>query len=120
MKKLHFLLLLLPPERLDDFTFSTYFVQAPSGGECFLRCCPAGSPALDTIRRLRPQEVIRLGVLETIPENRERSPLVDAARTGIVPLEWSAGMPKLPPQVEFVPLTGGKRPVPEVVQQQLS
>ena len=104
---------LLPPERLDDFTFSTYFVQAPSGGECFLRCCPAGSPALDTIRRLRPQEVIRLGVLETIPENRERSPLVDAARTGIVPLEWSAGMPKLPPQVEFVPLTGGKRPVPE-------
>lgn len=104
---------LLPPERLDDFTFSTYFIQAPTGGECFLRCCPVGSPALETIRRLRPQEVLRLGVLEAIPEKRERSPLVDAARTGIMPLEWDAGISGSAPQVEFVPLTNGNRPVPE-------
>ncbi len=74
---------LLPSNLLDNFTFSTYFNQAPSGGECFLRSCPSGASLLDAGRRLRPQEVISLSKASSIPPSSEQLLFVRIARSGI-------------------------------------
>ena len=76
---------LLPPGRLDDFTFSTYFTQVPAGCECFLRMVPTGSPLLASVRRFQPGAVLTLGVATAIPAEWETSPLVAAARSGSAP-----------------------------------
>ncbi|QDT28774.1 hypothetical protein Enr10x_41200 [Gimesia panareensis] len=75
---------LLPENKRWDVTFSTYFTKLPAGVDCQWRFVLDGTPEADAARRNPRMPVIDLCAdLGTAPEG----PLVEAARTGQLPLQ---------------------------------
>ncbi len=74
---------LLPPDKRWAFTFSTYFTALPQGTDCFLRCCLPTGEGLKMSRRSPDALILDL----TGPKQplTETGPLVEAARTGVMP-----------------------------------
>ena len=76
-------LALLPPECRWNVSFCTYFNKLPPGIECQWRCVLEGSPEAIANQRLPGALVIDLGKPRGPAPG---SPLVQAARSGVVPL----------------------------------
>ena len=74
---------LLPRDKRWAFTFSTYFTALPQGTECFLRCCLPTGDGLKMSRRSPDALILDL----TGPQQplMEKGPLIEAARTGMLP-----------------------------------
>ena len=76
-------LALLPAEDRWNVSFCTFFSKLPPGLECQWRCVLEGSPEAIANQRLPGALVIDLGKPPGPPPG---GPLVEAARTGVVPL----------------------------------
>lgn len=78
---------LLPAENAISFTFTTYFSTLVPGTTCFLRACPAETPALISARRIASNHIISLVKPSHIPSTQENSEYVKTARTGKTVIE---------------------------------
>ena len=78
-------MVLLPPERRWQTTFSTYHTKLPPGLECQWRCMVEGSAEAQLVERQRDVVVIRLGELLRSRPALPVTTLVEAARSGTVP-----------------------------------
>lgn len=74
-------MMLLPPEMRWKFTFNTYFVSLPPGGQCFLRFCLLDSEAYCTAKRIPGTLMIDLVNPAHNPPCPESSDVI-AARLG--------------------------------------
>ena len=72
---------LLPEDKRWEVSFNTYFVTLPAGANCAWRCCPSDSEAMLSARR-SPQNIVI--DLNAPGELTTSSPLIDAARSGIM------------------------------------
>ena len=96
-------LALLPPESRWNVSFSTYFNKLPPGIECQWRCVLEGSPEAIANQRMPGALVIDLGKpLGAAPA----SPLVEAARTGILPMAPAARPQRVAATVGPAPAAG--------------
>ena len=84
-------LALLPSERRWDVTFTTYFMELHQGSDCHWRAVPAGSPHLNQATRLDAL-ILDLTALP-FPRQAQGGGLVEAARTGIMPLRRQPAAP---------------------------
>lgn len=78
---------LLPPDKRDDFTFSTYFTQAGVGVDCFLRFCLSDeTPARAGAPSHRTGTLLSLRTKSKLPPSLECE-LAESARSGHPPPE---------------------------------
>jgi hypothetical protein len=91
-------LLLLPPPRHWDVTFTTYFTALPPAAECLWRGVVAGTPAAKAATRLPGVFIIDLTVplIEAVG-----GPLVEVARTGRSPVRAAATEAPAPAAVSW-------------------
>jgi hypothetical protein len=73
---------LLPPEKRWEVTFSTYFTKLAAGTDCHWRFLLDGTPEAEALRR-NPHTLL-IDLCRELPP-AEGGPLVDAARTSLVP-----------------------------------
>jgi hypothetical protein len=105
-------LLLLPPARRWDVTFTTYFTSLPPAAECLWRGVATGTPEAKAAVRMPEAFVLDL----TAPLGRAvGGPLVDAARTGRPPVPVSHAAAAIAPATPWDisrPVAAGAPPVP--------
>lgn len=118
---------LLPAERLDDFTFNSYFSLQQGDCGCFLRGCPADAPVMQTVRR-SGAPVLTLGTHTPLPPEWETVTWVQAARTGKRPEDTPPApsvesstqpmrqlhQPEKMPEPQVPPLTADPQPGNEI------
>jgi hypothetical protein len=75
-------MMLIPPEKRWEITFSTYLTDMPTGTTCRWRCVIAGSAEWEKIRRAK--NLLVLDFTKRPWEPAADSPLVEAARRGDV------------------------------------
>ncbi len=63
----------IPPEYLNQFTFSTYFTGTPNDSGCFLRAVLPDYKGLDTVRRFHPEDIFPLFEQRSVPSELLRA-----------------------------------------------
>ncbi|QGQ25818.1 hypothetical protein F1728_25480 [Gimesia benthica] len=107
---------LLPEKKRWEVTFSTYFTKLPAGVDCQWRFVLDDTPEAEVARRNPRMPLIDLCAdLGTVPEG----PLVEAARTGHLPLQQTTEAVKNTTEIDPSPTpaspvaaTSSKRPPP--------
>ncbi len=103
-------MVLLQPELQMRATFDTYFIQPLLGVETLLRCGLIDNPVLQTMHRLKPQNIISLTGRETLPAELTDDPYVRVAR-GEVPPEISPD--PVPAEASSAPVPSSPDPGPQ-------